>query len=67
VIKQGMEQAKSVDPADVAKALHSGAAFKTVVGDLSFDAKGDVTRADYVVYEWRKGADGKITYQQLGK
>ena len=67
VIKQGMEQAKSVDPANVAKALHSGAAFKTVVGDLSFDAKGDVTRADYVVYEWRKGADGKITYQQLGK
>ncbi len=67
VMKQGIEQAKSVDPADVAKVLHAGGTFKTVVGDLSFDAKGDVTRADYVVYQWRKSADGKISYQQLDK
>ena len=39
--------------------------FKTVIGDIVFDAKGDVTRADYVVYEWRKGPDGKISYDQL--
>ncbi len=67
VIRQGIEKAKSVDPAAVAKALHGGGPFKTVVGDLSFDNKGDVTRADYVVYQWRKGADGKITYQQVDK
>ena len=66
-IKQGIEKAKSTDPAAVAKALHDGGPYKTVVGDLSFDAKGDVTRADYVVYEWRKGPDGKITYFQLDK
>ncbi|HUO53880.1 MAG TPA: branched-chain amino acid ABC transporter substrate-binding protein [Rhodoblastus sp.] len=66
-IKQGIEKAKSTDPTAVAKALHTGGPFKTVVGDLSFDAKGDVTRADYVVYEWRKGPDGRITYFQLDK
>jgi branched-chain amino acid transport system substrate-binding protein len=67
VMKQGMEKANSTDPAEVAKVLHEGGPFKTVVGDLSFDAKGDVTRADYVVYEWRKAADGKITYAQIEK
>jgi branched-chain amino acid transport system substrate-binding protein len=66
-IKQGVEKAKSTDPAAVAKVLHENGPFNTVVGDLSFDAKGDVTRADYVVYEWRKGPDGKITYVQLDK
>jgi branched-chain amino acid transport system substrate-binding protein len=66
-IKQAIEKANSTDPASVAKTLHESGPFNTVVGDLSFDAKGDVTRADYVVYEWRKGADGKITYIQLDK
>ncbi|WP_294532455.1 branched-chain amino acid ABC transporter substrate-binding protein [uncultured Rhodoblastus sp.] len=64
-IKQAMEKAKSTDPTLVAKTLREGGPFKTVVGDLSFDAKGDVTRADYVVYQWRPGADGKITYEQV--
>ncbi len=66
-IKQAMEKAHSTDAAVVAKTLHEDGPFKTVVGDLSFDAKGDVTRADYVVYEWRQGADGKITYAQIEK
>jgi branched-chain amino acid transport system substrate-binding protein len=67
VIKQAMEKTKSTDPTAVAKALHESGPFNTVVGDLSFDPKGDVTRADYTVYEWRKGADGKITYVQIEK
>jgi branched-chain amino acid transport system substrate-binding protein len=36
-----------------------------VIGDISYDKKGDVTRADYVVYRWVKDPDGKITYKQL--
>ena len=36
--------------------------FKTVIGDISFDEKGDITRLDYVMYVWRKDRDGKITY-----
>ena len=45
--------------ADVMKA---GKPFKTVIGDISFDKKGDITRPDYVMYVWKKGADGKIDY-----
>jgi branched-chain amino acid transport system substrate-binding protein len=67
VIKQALEKAKSTDPTAVAKALHESGPFSTVVGDLAFDAKGDVTRADYTVYQWRKGADGKVTYLQIEK
>ncbi len=67
VIKQAAEAAKSLDPAEVAKAIHSGMRFKTVIGDISFDKKGDVTRADYVVFVWKKGPDGRISYYQLGK
>ena len=40
--------------------MHSGMNFKTVLGDIAFDKKGDVTRADYVVYVWKKGPDGRI-------
>ncbi len=52
--KQAAEQAKSTDPAKVMKALHSGK-FKTVLGELSFDKKGDVSLPGYVVYEWKNG------------
>jgi branched-chain amino acid transport system substrate-binding protein len=65
VMKQAAEAAKSNDPQAMAKVMHSGVTFKTVVGDISYDKKGDVTRADYVVYRWIKGPDGKITYKQL--
>lgn len=56
--------AKSNDPQAVAKALHENGPFKTVLGDLSYDAKGDPTLPGYVMYEWQKGADGKYTYIQ---
>lgn len=56
--------AKSNDPQAVAKALHENGPFKTVLGDLSYDAKGDPTLPGYVMYEWKKGDDGKYTYIQ---
>ena len=62
VIKQAAEAAKSLDPKKVAAQIHSGKKFKTVIGELAFDKKGDITRPDYVMYTWKKGADGKITY-----
>ncbi|MBX3526403.1 MAG: branched-chain amino acid ABC transporter substrate-binding protein [Rhodoblastus sp.] len=65
VMQQAAKAAKSDDPQAMAKVMHSGMTFKTVVGDIAYDKKGDVTRADYVVYRWVKGADGKITYKQL--
>ncbi len=33
-----------------------------MIGELAFDKKGDITRLDYVMYIWKKGADGKLTY-----
>jgi branched-chain amino acid transport system substrate-binding protein len=36
--------------------------FNTVIGPLSYDKKGDITRLDYVMYIWKKQPDGKITY-----
>lgn len=62
VLAQAAEEAKSLEPEKVAEVIHSGKAFKTVIGDLSFDKKGDITRPDYIVYEWRKGADGNVGY-----
>ena len=62
VIKQAAEAAKSLDPKKVAEKMHSGMKFKTVLGDLAFDKKGDITKLDYVMYLWKKDASGKITY-----
>ncbi len=65
VINQAADAAKSLDPKKVAAQIKSGQKFKTVIGEFSFDKKGDITRPDYVVYVWKKGADGKITYEEL--
>ena len=65
IIQQAAQAAKSVDPKKVADAMHSGMKFNTVIGTISYDKKGDVTRLDYVMYRWEKTANGKITYVQL--
>lgn len=65
VIAQAAEKAKSLDPKKVAETIKSGAAFKTVIGDLSYDKKGDITRPDYTVYVWKPDGKGKITYTEL--
>ena len=62
IFKQAVEQAKSMDAKKVADVMHSGKVFKTVIGDISYNKKGDITRPDYVMYVWKKGADGKIDY-----
>jgi branched-chain amino acid transport system substrate-binding protein len=62
IIKQAAEAAKSLDPKKVAEKMHSGMHFKTVLGDIAYDKKGDLTKLDYVVYVWKKDAGGKVTY-----
>jgi branched-chain amino acid transport system substrate-binding protein len=62
VIKQAAEAAKSLDPKKVAEKMHSGMQFKTVLGDIAFDKKGDITKLDYVMYIWKKDPSGKINY-----
>lgn len=58
-------EAKSTDAKKVAAAIHSGKAYKTVVGDITYDAKGDITTPAYVVYRWSKSADGKVDYAEV--
>src|SRR5476649_2911172 len=72
IIKQAAEEARSLDPKVIAEVMHSGKVFKTVLGDVSFDKKGDLSNDGYVVggkrkeryvlYTWKKGPDGKISY-----
>jgi branched-chain amino acid transport system substrate-binding protein len=72
VIKQAAEEAKSLDPKKVAEVIRSGRPFDTVLGTLSFDKKGDVSdkgylidgkkKDRYVLYTWKKGPEGKISY-----
>jgi branched-chain amino acid transport system substrate-binding protein len=62
IIKQAAEAAKSVDPQTVAKQMRSGQTFDTVIGDISFNEKGDVNRLDYTMYTWRKTDGDRITY-----
>jgi branched-chain amino acid transport system substrate-binding protein len=64
VIAQAATAIKSLDPKKVAAEVRTGKPYRTVIGDLKYDKKGDITRPDYVIYTWKKGADGKITYVQ---
>src|SRR5271169_1323616 len=59
IIKQAAEKANSLDPKKIAEVMHApGNKFSTVLGDISFDTKGDRTTVDYVWYVWKKGDDG---------
>ena len=63
-IAAGAKAAASVDPMAVGEAMKAKGPFPTVIGDIGFDAKGDITRPDYVMYTWKKGEDGKFSYFQ---
>ena len=56
------KQAGAIDGKKMSEAMKKGTPYKTVIGDIAFDKKGDITRPDYVMYVWKKGADGKIDY-----
>jgi branched-chain amino acid transport system substrate-binding protein len=54
-----VKQAGTTEAKAVEAVLHS-AKLPTVLGDLSFDAHGDVKAPGYVIYEWRDGKYGTI-------
>jgi branched-chain amino acid transport system substrate-binding protein len=72
LIKAAAEQAKTLDPKKIAETLKGGKSFKTVLGEIAFDKNGDVSNDGYVIggkkkdryvlYTWKKGPDGKISY-----
>ncbi|MEQ8251032.1 branched-chain amino acid ABC transporter substrate-binding protein [Oceanibaculum nanhaiense] len=55
IFKQAAEKAGSADIGKILPVLQSGMKFDTVLGDLSFDKKGDVTLPGYVFYVWKNG------------
>lgn len=54
-IAAGIERAGNEKPAAVAAALRSGAAVPTALGEVAFDAKGDLKDPRYIVFEWQGG------------
>ncbi|MEJ0013265.1 MAG: branched-chain amino acid ABC transporter substrate-binding protein [Bauldia sp.] len=64
VMAQAITKAGTTDTKTVAETIKSGGPWKTAIGNLEYDSKGDRKSLDYVMYIWKKGADGKITYVQ---
>ena len=62
VVAAAAAAAGSNDTMAIAEALKAKGPFQTVLGELSFNEKGDITRPDYIMYEWKKGDDGKYSY-----
>ncbi len=58
--KQAADKAKSVNSAEVVKALND-TEFDTVVGKFKFNEKGDPNLPPYAVYRWSNG-----TYEEIG-
>ncbi len=56
----GIEKAGTDDPTKVAEALKNGEAIQTVVGPVTFDAKGDLKDASYDINRWSNGAYAAI-------
>ena len=46
--------AGTLDPAEVSRVMRNKS-FDTVLGELSFDEKGDLTQHDFTWYQWREG------------
>ena len=53
--KQAAEATKSTDNKKIAEWLRGGNTTKTVLGDITLDAKGDLTNATYVWYTFKDG------------
>ncbi len=67
VIEEAAEAAKSLDAGVLAKRMHSGASFGTVLGTISFDTQGDRVEPGYVMFVWKKDIYGKMEYAALGE
>lgn len=59
VIADGIKGAKSSDTTKVASYIHSHS-FKTPIGKVDYDAKGDLKSFKFVVYAWHKDATRSV-------
>jgi len=51
---EAVKRAGTVEGAKVAAELHKGS-YKTVLGTIAFDAKGDPDTDPFIVYVWKAG------------
>jgi len=58
-VAEGIKRAGAPDPVKAAAALHA-TPVQTIIGKLTFDAKGDVTGPTYVMYRWHDGKYAEI-------
>ncbi|MBD9544745.1 branched-chain amino acid ABC transporter substrate-binding protein [Ensifer sp. ENS04] len=65
VVAAAAKIAGSNDPEAVADVIRTKGPFQTAIGELNFDAKGDISRPDYVLYQWQKAQDGNYNYVQI--
>ncbi len=61
LVVEGIKQADSKDPFDVAAALRANS-FETPIGTVQYDKAGDLKSFEFVVYEWH--SDGSKTPAQ---
>jgi len=61
LVAEGIKQADSTDPFDVAAALRANS-FETPIGTVQYDKAGDLKSFEFVVYEWH--SDGSKTPAQ---
>ncbi len=57
---QAADKIKSLEPRRIADALRGQGPWQTVLGEISFDRKGDNTLPDYVFYMWKNGSYSQI-------
>ncbi|WP_194075171.1 branched-chain amino acid ABC transporter substrate-binding protein [Methylobacterium durans] len=62
ILAKAIEATGSTDGKALADYLHQGKPTRTVIGEIAYDKKGDITRPDYVMYVWKKNAAGAIDY-----
>ena len=64
VVAAAAAKAGSNDAAEGRRDHQDGRPFDRL-GEIGFDEKGDITRPDYVMYQWKKGDDGKFSYFEM--
>ena len=64
VIQQAAAASRSLDGKALAATMHAGVTFHTVLGDMTFDAHGDPTVPDDIVYVWHRGASGRMAFDE---
>lgn len=64
---EAAKKAGTTEGPKVAAALHDGTAYKSVIGDIVFDAKGDRTGSNYVFFQWRNGELVQLTDAEVAK